>query len=170
MLSDSTIQKCLANGQLTVQCTEAIRIEQWQPASIDLRLGEVQGADNAHTPTGEPTTWVLWPGGFYLAATVETIGLGPMLVGQVHGKSSWARKGLMVHAAGFVDPGFAGMIVLELFVMSDEPVEVQRGRRICQLSLDWMDTRPTRLYGEPVLRSRYNGQEGPTAAREWCGL
>lgn len=110
------------------------------------------------------------PKRFYLAATIETVGLGPMLAGQVHGKSSWARKGLQVHSAGFVDPGFAGVIVLELFVMSDAPVEVQRGKRICQMSFEWMDTRPTRLYGDPLLRNRYNGQDTVTAAREWLGL
>lgn len=169
MLSDGTIQKCIANGQLTITDPSGPLLdEQWQPASVDLRLGMVQGADDAHVQAeGEGHTWVLWPGGFYLASTVETVGLSPMLTAVVHGKSSWARRGLQVHAAGFIDPGFAGEIVLELYVMDSEPVEVQAGKRICQLTFDWMDTRPKRMYGDPALRNRYNGQSGVVGAREW---
>lgn len=178
MLSDGTIRKLLArdDGTLGISCGLPLRDEQFQPASLDLRLGDVLGGERVQAPPpgkillGEPGPvdgWWLPVHAFRLASTAETVRLGPSLAGRVEGKSSWARRGLMVHCAGFVDPGFSGQITLELFNLGPAPVFLEEGRRIAQICFDWVDTRPVRIYGDPALRSRYNGQRGPTPAREW---
>lgn len=90
-----------------------------------------------------------------------------VLCGRVEGKSSWARQGLIVHAAGFVDPGFRGQLTLELFNMSAEYIPLEYGAPIAQISFDFMDWPAQRPYGHPELRSRYQGQIGPTPARPY---
>lgn len=153
MLSDRTIRKLCEKGELKIISRDlAIEDSQLQPASFDLRAGE-----DIAIPSQA----------FMLGHTMEYVHIPPMLVGRVDGKSSWARRGLSVHFAGFIDPGFQGQITLEYFNMSREPIVIEKGKRVCQISFDWMDDRPDRVYGDEGLRSRYQGQEGPTPAREW---
>ena len=55
------------------------------------------------------------PGGFALAQTLETVTMPNDLMGLVEGRSSLARVGLSVHlTAPKIDPGFGGMIALEI--------------------------------------------------------
>lgn len=167
MLSDRSIRRLLSktDGQLAIKSSLAIQDSQFQPASFDLRLGDVARARATH---GE-TQWWIEPFTFYLASTAETVTLGECLAGRVEGKSSWARQGLIVHCAGFVDPGFSGEITLELFNLTRSPIAIMAGQRVAQICFDWMDDRPDRVYGAPGLRSRYMGQKGPTPARGFDG-
>ena len=114
------------------------------PASIDLRVAEDIDLD---------------PGQFTLASTIETVAMPLDRIGFVSGKSSWAREGLLVEAAGLVDPGFSGTITLELFNMAAESVEIPAGMRIAQLSVAVLDA-PTSL--PYPLVGHYHGQSGPT--------
>lgn len=167
MLSDKTIRRLVEKGELTIDVTdgECLFDDQFQPASVDLRLGGLSYKDG--TPAGLPSlranrcAW-LPARKFMIGSTIEFIGLCENLVGNVEGKSTCAREGLMVEAAGLVDPGFRGQLTLELFNMSDEPIRLNYGALICQLTLDWMDTTPDRTYGHSDLGSHYQGQQGPT--------
>lgn len=152
MLSDRTIRKLMREERLRLSAEDPMTDEQYQPASIDLRFG-------SHI--------AMLPGQFALGHTMEEVWMDKMLVGRVDGKSSWARRGLSVHCAGFIDPGFRGQITLELFNMSTDMIIVEKGKRIAQISFDWLDDRPDRVYGDEGLRSRYQGQTGATEAREW---
>lgn len=152
MLSDRTIRKLIDQGRLKITAPVAMRDEQFQPASIDLRMAEAT---------------IVQPLSFVLGYTLESLELDQMLAGRVEGKSSWARRGLSVHCAGFIDPGFRGQITLELFNYTAFPIVVNHCRRIAQISFEWMDDRPNRVYGDPGLRSRYQDQTGATPAREW---
>lgn len=84
------------------------------------------------------------------------------MVGQINGRSSWARLGLIVENAGFIDPGFSGTITLELKNVGHRPIKIRAGDRICQLVLSLMAGRAEQPYGAPGLGSSYQGQEGPT--------
>jgi dCTP deaminase len=180
MLSDRTIRKLLGRGDgtLGIESLVPLRDEQFQPASFDLRLGDVLGGervtaipefDGELEPRGPAPGWWLPVHSFRLASTLERVRLGSNLAGRVEGKSSWARRGLMVHCAGFVDPGFRGQITLELFNLGPATVFLELGKRIAQICFDWVDTNPERIYGHPGLRSRYMDQHGPTPAKEWAG-
>src|SRR5438105_1417295 len=61
---------------------------------------------------------VIEPGHFVLGATLEKVCLPRDIVGQLTGKSSLARLGVMVHVtAGFIDAGFShppAQITLEI--------------------------------------------------------
>jgi len=119
-------------------------------------LSEIGGGN------ASPRTWVLRPGMFYLISTHERIVMPNDLVGRVDGRSSWGRVGLRIHAtAGFIDPGFAGNITLELDVAGG-PVEIREGDSICQVSFHKLFGAVERPYG---TSSKYQDQVGVTAAR-----
>lgn len=136
-----------------------------QPASIDLTLGNtfiMEGYDSPIVADQLNDFFVIHPKHFVLGATVETINMPAHLVGKVDGRSSWARKGLIVENAGFIDPGFSGQITLELYNISNEPLQLPVGVRICQMSVQTMTGTAEVPYGSPRLGSHYQGQAGPT--------
>lgn len=146
ILSDSLIRHEIIIGNLVVD--PAPPDSAVQPASLELRLAEAI---------------TLQPGEFRLAHTLEKIGIPDHLVGQVNGKSSLGRLGLLVHAtAGFVDPGFAGQLTLELKNLSDRPIQLEQHQPVCQLVLFRVLGTVLRPYGHPELGSHYQGQSGTT--------
>src|SRR4029079_7429880 len=91
------------------------------------------------------------------------------VVARIEGKSSLGRLGLIVHAtAGFVDPGFAGTLTLEITHLTRIPIILLPGKPIAQLSFMALDRPAERPYGHPELGSHYHGQvaatESPHAA------
>ena len=79
--------------------------------------------------------YILHPGEFALASTLEFIRLPANLAVRLEGRSSWGRVGLQIHStAGFVDPGFAGTITFELSNIGKVPIPLYPGLRIGQLS------------------------------------
>jgi dCTP deaminase len=195
MLSDTLIRYAMR-----IEGSEPHRLDvtpvpedvQFQPASLDLRLGnEFKHFVRPLNPTNAapldptrpyPTEWmetttvasidgaesffVLVPGVFTLATTLERVKMPVDLVARVEGKSSLGRLGLIIHAtAGFVDPGFRGNITLEMMNLGPRPIALKIGMRICQLSFEKVDGRVERPYGHPDLKSKYQGQTGVTESR-----
>jgi dCTP deaminase len=131
-----------------------------QPASVDLTLGDefIRAGESWFVDE-----WTILPGEFMLATTVETVHIPNNLVAQVNGKSSWARKGLIVHTtAGFIDPGFKGQITLELKNVGHEPIQLTPGVRICQIVFSAMTSAAEFPYGHASLGSQYQNQVGVT--------
>lgn len=180
ILSDGTIRELLAAGTIIL---DPIEPDQVQPASVDLRLGDTFLVFRNHVtevidpynkpadlmeevtvPEGQP--FVLHPGEFVLASTLEEIGLPDDIVARVEGKSSLGRLGLLIHAtAGFVDPGWQrGQITLELSNVATLPIRLWPGMRIGQMSFHRLDAPAERPYGHPELNSKYVGQQGPTSS------
>lgn len=157
MLSDTTIRKLIADGLIDPTPHD----HQIQPASVDLLLGAMERRPGG---SGRPE-WAVLPGEFRLASTLEILTLPADVAGWVAGKSTLARLGLTVEQAGFCDPGFSGMVTLELFNATREPIYLQREQPICQIAFMRLDEPAARPYGSEGLRSRYQGQCGPTAAR-----
>jgi deoxycytidine triphosphate deaminase len=80
--------------------------------------------------------------------------------------SSLGRLGLIVHAtAGFVDPGFAGTLTLEITNLTRIPIILWPGKPIAQLSFMALDRPAERPYGHPDLGSHYHGQVAATESR-----
>lgn len=177
ILCDTDLAAEIAAGRLRID--PAPHPERLQPASIDLTLG--LGFADLGAPRSRPVTVgnepaglaaplyehavLLRPGAFLLATTAERIELAPDLVGQVHGKSSRARLGLMVHAAGLIDPGFRGQITLEIVNLGPVCLRLVCGIAIAQLTVTRLSDPAARPYGAPGLGSRYQGQHGATGPR-----
>lgn len=167
MLSDRSIKTALERGEISITSEVPIDPIQFQPVSVDLRLGRLMDADDIEAlgPRGWERLVSIKPRGFLLGSTLEEIELSPNIVGQVHGKSTRARQGLIVEAAGLIDPGFRGQLTLEIFNMTEWEIELMWGMLICQVTFDFVTTTPDRAYGHPELGSHYQGQTGPTPAR-----
>lgn len=183
MLSDRDIEDALETGELVV---EPFRPENIQPASIDLRLSNEFAVlppphpvfpsfvDPLSVPTDEMKLIVVKPGTrftlephcFALACTEETVSIGTCLVGILAGKSSLARHGLIIEAAGYCDPGFTGQLTLELFNMhGDRPIMLTPGMLIAQLAVQRLTSPVKHPYGSRRVGSHYQGQTGPTGSR-----
>ena len=166
MLSSTTITRLLDSGVLTVLPLSSGAI---QPASVEMRLHRDVvrdvGLPTEHRDDRITDTILLKPGEFALARTMETVGIPAHLVARVEGKSSWARRGLLVHiTAGFIDPGFYGTITLELCNLAAKPLELPVGCAIAQLSILELDTPPIVPYGDESLGSHYQHQVNTTTA------
>lgn len=167
MLSSTTITRLLDSGVLTITPLGERAI---QPASVEMHLhGDVVRDVGLPTEFRDPTVTdaiFLRPGEFALARTTELVGIPAHLVARVEGKSSWARRGLLVHiTAGFIDPGFYGTITLELANLSAHPLELPVGCAIAQLSILELDTPPLVPYGDESLGSHYQHQVNTTTAK-----
>ena len=139
------------------------------PASLDLSLGEEIRDVDGHLvdKLSKDDEFIIKPNQFVLAHTLEKINMPINLLGIVKGKSSLARKGLIVEFAGFIDPGFSGQITLELKNVSDKPVTLKKYMRICQLCFLQMDEVPRYPYGSDN-DSHYQHQMGAVASRNDC--
>jgi dCTP deaminase len=82
-------------------------------------------------PFGDPLA--LHPGTLVLGCTFEYVSMPSDLECQVEGRSSWARLGLQVATASSVEPGFKGVITLELSNVGTVPLTLAPGIRIAQL-------------------------------------
>lgn len=180
VLSDRSIREALTSGRLAI---EPLAEDALQPASVDIRLDRqfrvfrnhrdsyidvrepVEGLTEVET-VEDDEPFVLHPGEFVLGSTLERVTLGADLVARVEGKSSLGRLGLLVHAtAGYVDPGWDGHLTMELSNVANLPIRLYYGMKIGQLSFLELTTPSERPYGSPQLRSKYQGQTGPTASR-----
>lgn len=181
LLSDRSIKEAIQRGELSVAPTSDGFL---QPASLDVRLGsrfrlldptaythidprEKQPRLTIATEPDPGKPWIFPARGFALATTMETVKLGHNIAAQLAGKSSLARSGLQVEAAGWVDPGFEGQLTFELLNLTQSPMLLWPGMEVAQLCFLRTSTPVERLYGSRGLRSRYQGQRGPTPGRPW---
>lgn len=114
----------------------------------------------------------LAPGACALASTYERVSLPADLLARFEGKSSLARLFLLTHVtAGFIDPGFAGHITLELVNLAPVPFVLRPGMRIGQLAFERLaGGGAERPYGSASAGSHYQGQRGPTLSRSFSGF
>lgn len=71
-------------------------------------------------------------GRFVLASAIEEFQMPDNLVGIVHDKSTWARRGLSVFNT-VIEPGFIGGLTLELVYHGEEDLIIPAGSGIAQV-------------------------------------
>lgn len=169
ILSDKTILRMMEEKILVIN---PVTREQIQPASVDIRLGDTFSIveDSAAGiisldsqiayKTIQTDTYLLLPGQFVLATTMEYFELPDDLTAFVEGRSSLGRMGLFVQNAGWVDPGFHGEITLELYNANRCAIELKAGRRVGQLVFAKLDDTALNPY-----RGKYQGQMGATGSK-----
>ena len=180
VLSDHSIKEELEKGRIVIEPLGEGCI---QPASVDVHLDhQLLLFRNSRLPyidVREELTdltemveiegdraFMLHPGEFVLASTLEHIELPDDLVARLEGKSSLGRIGLLIHStAGYVDPGWKGHLTLELSNVANLPITLYHRMKIGQLSYQRLSTPADNLYGSEALGSKYQGQTSPTASR-----
>jgi dCTP deaminase len=185
ILSDVSIRKALAEGRIVIDPLLEGGI---QPSSVDLRLDRYfRVFRNDTTPFIDPKqpqedltelvtmeedrAFILHPGEFVLASTLERVTLPDDLASRLDGKSSLGRMGLLTHAtAGFVDAGWDGHLTLELSNVATLPIALYPGMKIGQISFFQMTTSAEHPYGSGESGSKYQGQQGPTPSRYYLNF
>jgi dCTP deaminase len=134
------------------------------PASLDVRLGENLLVELPTTTSLVPYSiaghskekpFMLQPHEFVLAETVEEFNLPDCVAGQLALKSSRAREGIEHLLAGYIDPGYAGRLTLELQnARSIHAVALWPGMRIAQIVFHKMSMLPGKSYS---VTGRYQG-------------
>lgn len=179
ILSDRDIKAVIKEKRLIFN--PDLQPDQIGPSSIDLKLSPIfklfDLANNSlldikkglpdnflitHT-VENGSSFILHPGSFILASTVEYIKIPDNLAVRVEGKSSLARMGILVHTAGFCDPGFEGTITLEISNQSNLAVAIYPGMYICQIAIEQLSS-PAEVPYNKRKKSLYLKQTGPTIA------
>ena len=111
--------------------TKHTRLHSLDPANqgIGMQIAEYQ--TKYYVPFGH--SYVLHPMQFVLGCTLEYISLPKDLTSLVVGRSSWGRLGLIIATASKVDPGFKGVLTLELVNLGNVPIFLYPCTRIAQL-------------------------------------
>lgn len=169
IVADGTLKKFVDDGTIYYPSDNNRLIDNLydnvSPASIDLTLHcvEVVHEDRSKEEL-DLYEYTLKPGEFILMSTNEAVNMPKDFVGIVKGKSSLARKGIMVECAGFVDPGFDGQITLEIKNLNqNRRVRLFDGMKICQIVFARMAEEPSHLYGKETGH-HYQDQHGATKA------
>ncbi|HEX3840014.1 MAG TPA: dCTP deaminase [Acidimicrobiales bacterium] len=180
VLSDRSIREALDSGTISIEPLGEGCI---QPSSVDLHVDKYFRLFRNHTSRvidvredqedltelvdiGDVDPLILHPGEFLLGSTLEKITLPNDLVARLEGKSSLGRLGLLIHStAGFVDAGWDGHLTLELSNVANLPITIYAGMKIGQISFLQMTTAADKPYGSDGLKSKYQGQWGPTPSR-----
>lgn len=81
---------------------------------------------------GNPRRFQQKPGRFILASAIEEFNMPATLVGVVHDKSSWARRGLSVFNT-VIELGWKGFLTLELVYHGEEELVIPAGSGIAQV-------------------------------------
>jgi len=143
ILSDKEIKEYLKKNLLVLNA----KIENVTSCSIDLTLGDEIGyyeeiglpyldinseANLKKIKIGD--SFFLQPKSFVLATTQEYIKLPNDIAAIIDGKSSLARRGLLVHvSSSLVDPGFEGKLILEMFNVNNVPIKIYKGMKIAKI-------------------------------------
>lgn len=185
VLSDRTIRRHLEAGDIVI---EPLAEGAVQPASVDLRLGyEFRVFRNSSVPyidvkqeypdltelirIDDETPFILHPGEFALAVTLERVRLPNFIVARLEGKSSLGRLGLLVHStAGYVDPGWDGALTLELSNVANLPITLYARMKVSQISFLMLTEPAENPYGSAAAGSKYQHQKGPVPSRYYLNF
>lgn len=183
VLSDRDIKAYLADGRIKITPTPDLS-EQLGSCSVDFRLGtsfrifnhsKYPFIDTRSTvPTdemmkeitiNEGEQFIMRPGEFVLATTLEHLELPDDLLGRLEGRSSLGRLGIVVHSTASVfDPGWIGKPVMELGNIGVMPVALYPGMRICSFTFEQVST-PVDVPYRLKKKAKYVGQSQPLASK-----
>lgn len=183
IFSDRDIKRLLSEGAIRIDPPPQLDV-QLGSCSLDLRLSnqfslfeynkypfiDIRDPEQAKHTTREiivedDTAFVLHPGSFVLAVTIERLELPDDIVGRLEGRSSLGRLGIIVHAtASVIDPGWRGRVVLELANHGLMPVALYPGIRVCSITFEQVSTPVENPYWRKA-QAKYANQEGLIPSR-----
>jgi dCTP deaminase len=131
-------------------------IDPRQPHSIGEAMRTIEVDDE------EP--FIMQPGDFALASTIESLELPDDLLGRLEGRSSIARLGITVHSTAAVfEPGWTGTATMELSNLGRMAVALYPGMRICAFSFETVSS-PVMTPYRSKRNAKYAGQVTPRAS------
>ena len=183
VLSDRDIKKAIKDKRIVITPAPDMG-SQLGSCSIDLRLGEIfrvfeyskhafidpSKKDYSNEITREIKVkkgddFIMQPGDFVLAVTLEKVKIPADLMGRLEGRSSLGRLGIVVHStASIFDPGWDGKPVLELGNLGPMAVSLTVGMRICAMTFEQLSSPSEIPYVNKKL-AKYKFQDNPIESR-----
>lgn len=183
ILSDKDIKTALEDGTIKIE-PKLDYATQLGSCSVDFRLGNVfrvfehskkpyidpAKKDYSNVITREITLadteqFIMQPGDFVLAVTLEKLTLADNIMGRLEGRSSLGRLGIVVHSTASVfEPGWDGKCVLELGNLGRMAVALTPGMRICAMTFEELSS-PAQVPYNKKQNAKYKIQEGPEESR-----
>ena len=183
VLSDRDIRKALESGRIVIDPFPDLD-KQLGSISVDFRLGSTfmvfehsrfSYIDPRHPQSigdamrtivvEEDEPFIMQPGDFALASTMESLELPDDLLGRLEGRSSIARLGITVHStAALFEPGWVGTATMELSNLGRMSVALYPGMRICAFSFEPVSSPVTTPY-RMKKNNKYAGQRDPRASQ-----
>ena len=183
ILSDRDIKKTLASGKISITPKPKLSVVLGS-CSVDLRLGNrFRVFDHSKFPFIDPKNprpatdmmkeitvvgdqpFILQPGDFVLATTIESFTLPDDLLARLEGRSSLGRLGIVVHStASIFEPGWQGVVVMELGNLGRMPVALYPGMRVCALTFEELSS-PADVPYNKKKSAKYANQKSPEASK-----
>lgn len=183
VLSDRDIKASFKSKRLVIKPFPNLET-QLGSCSIDLRLGNTfRVFDHSKHPYIDPAkkdysneitkvikikdgeSFIMQPGDFVLAVTLESVKISPDLMGRLEGRSSLGRLGLVVHStASIFDPGWDGHPVLELGNLGRMAIKLTAGMRICAMTFEELSS-PAEISYVSKKFAKYKFQKAPEESR-----
>ncbi|MEZ4500446.1 MAG: dCTP deaminase [Thermomicrobiales bacterium] len=183
VLSDRDIVEALESGRIRIDPAPDLTV-QLGSVSVDFRLGTTfmvfehsrfSFIDPRHPQSigdamrtievAEDEPFIMQPGDFALASTIECLELPDDLLGRLEGRSSIARLGITVHSTAAVfEPGWIGTATMELSNLGRMAVALYPGMRICAFSFETVSS-PVRTPYRQKQNNKYAGQMTPRASQ-----
>jgi len=183
ILSDRDIKKAIAEKGIVITPKPDFTL-QLGSCSIDLRLGDTFRVFNhSQFPYIDPSkkdfsneitkevsvkrggNFIMQPGDFVLAVTLENVKIPADLMGRLEGRSSLGRLGLVVHStASTFDAGWDGKPVLELGNLGRMAISLTPGMRICAMTFEELSSPAETPYTNKKY-AKYKFQKAPTESK-----
>lgn len=183
VLSDKDIKEYIKQKKIGILPAPDFKT-QLGTCSLDLRLGDkfrvFDHSRNAYLDptkkdyTNEITTeikikkgspFIMQPGDFVLAVTMEKVRIPDDLLGRLEGRSSLGRLGIVVHStASIFDAGWDGNCVLELGNLGRMAVALYPGMRICAMAFEQLSS-PAETPYTKKKDAKYKFQAGPQESK-----
>lgn len=105
---------------------------------------------------------LLHPGALALVPTLEWIQIPEDLMGEVTARSTWAREGLSIATATLIEPGYEGIVTLELANLGQIPISFYPGLKIAQISFSEVVGAGMRT-DKPQFKGSFSPKQGALA-------
>jgi dCTP deaminase len=182
ILSDRDIRHALDSGRIRIEPLPDLETALGS-ISVDFRLGTTfmvfEHSRHSFIDPSQPQSigdamrtiecatderFIMQPGDFALASTIESLELPDDLLGRLEGRSSIARLGITVHSTAAVfEPGWIGTATMELSNLGRMPVALYPGMRICAFSFEEVSS-PVLVPYRKKVGNKYAGQVTPRAS------
>ena len=183
VLADRDILTALESGRIVIDPAPDLE-KQLGSVSVDFRLGTTfmvfehsrfSYIDPRHPQSigdamrtievAQDEPFIMQPGDFALASTMERLELPDDLLGRLEGRSSIARLGITVHSTAAVfEPGWVGTATMELSNLGRMAVALYPGMRICAFSFETVSSSVITPYRDKI-GNKYAGQVTPRASQ-----
>lgn len=129
----------------------------------DAEIGRQHKHERHEIPFG--TKFLLHPGSLVLMPTLEWVQLPNDVHASVTARSTWAREGLNIATATFIEPGYQGIITLELANFGGIPIVLYPGLRVAQIAFATVEGSADRK-GPPQFKMSFEPKQGRIADKD----